>query len=74
MKLSWKHSWKYVQILKNNDEEQWTVIDLISEMDRQLKDSPFSGYDRRHMKRKLIEHYGESIVISGDEGNFESKC
>ena len=54
--------------LESNDEEQLLVVDLISKMEEYLKESDCKAYDRRHMKRKLEEHYGESVIISGKSG------
>ena len=53
---------------KNNDEEQLTPSDLIGKMEDFLKDTEYSAYDRRHMKRKLLDFYGQDIIISGGRG------
>ena len=53
---------------ENNDEEQLTLSDLIGKMEDFLKDTEYSAYDRRHMKRKLLDFYGQDIIISGGRG------
>ena len=42
------------------------VGDLISKMEEYLEGSQNSAYERRHMKRKLLGHYGENIIISNE--------
>ena len=54
---------------ENNDEEQLSVVNLIDKMDEYLKDTEYSAYDRRHMKRKLEEFYGQDIIITGGSGS-----
>ena len=54
---------------ENNDEEQLSVVNLIDKMDEYLKDTEYSAYDRRHMKRKLKEFYGQDIIITGGSGS-----
>ena len=45
-----------VNYLLENDEEQLTIHDLITQMD-QLCENPFSF---KHMKRRLLDYFGES--------------
>ena len=56
---------------ENNDEEQLTIADLIEKMQKILQDSEETAYDRRHMKRKLLDHYGSDVIISGESGKSD---
>ena len=56
------------EYLEDNDEEQMVLDDIIFKMEEFLKESESSAYNRRHMKRKLLEHYGENIIITDDKG------
>ena len=47
------------------------VGDLISKMEEYLEGSQNSAYERRHTKRKLLEHYGENITISNEKGKSD---
>ncbi|KAJ8889212.1 hypothetical protein PR048_008710 [Dryococelus australis] len=40
-------------------------------MEDYLKESDCKAYDRSHIKRKLEEHYGESVTISGESGKAD---
>ena len=53
---------------ENNDEGQLALSDLIGKMEDFLKDTEYSAYDRRHMKRKFLDFYGQDIIISGGRG------
>ena len=53
---------------EENDEEKIMLQELIEIMESFLSDSEMSAYERRHMKRKLIEHYGDEITFSSEDG------
>ena len=57
---------KTCDYFQNHDEEQFTISDLIEKMNEFLKDTEQSAYDRRHMKRKLEDFYGENIISGGN--------
>ena len=53
-----------VNYLKENDEKQLTIQDLVLEMD-QLCENPFS---LKHMKRRLLDYFGERVIITEMKG------
>ena len=53
-----------MKYLAQNDHEQLTIQDLVDKMS-EFNNSPYST---KHMKRKLIEHLGNSIFISDSIG------
>jgi hypothetical protein len=57
--------------LDAHNDEQVTVGDLMSLMEGFLQGTELSAYDRRYMKRQLLEHYGDNIVISGQNGKVD---
>ena len=57
--------------LEENDDKQLLVGDLISKMEEYLQGSQSSAYERRHFKRKLLEYYGDKIIISGESGKAD---
>lgn len=61
---------KTCEYFEKNDDEQLTISDLVKMME-EIVDKVASSYDRRHMKRKLLEYYGDSIVISGEDGKSD---
>uniref|UniRef100_UPI00358E9E7E uncharacterized protein n=1 Tax=Myxine glutinosa TaxID=7769 RepID=UPI00358E9E7E len=54
--------------LEENDDEQITIVDLIKKMETCLLGSAFEPYCFTHMKSKLLEHFGEKIIISELDG------
>jgi hypothetical protein len=52
--------------LEENDEEQITVSDLVTKMTEELAacGSTEEPYSVKYMKQRLLEHYGEKIVIT----------
>lgn len=55
---------KCVTFLEENDDEQVTINDLIRKMDDYLKGSPCDTYSFRYMKKKLLEYYGDRIIVT----------
>eukprot|EP00794_Sanderia_malayensis_P020908 gene20908-22960_t len=56
---------KVVQYLRENDDEQVTIGDLVDKMEDYLAEEKENGtYTPEHMKKKLQEHFGEQIIIS----------
>ena len=53
-----------VNYLKENDEEQLTIQDLVLKMG-QLCENPFS---LKHMKRRLLDYFGERVIITEMKG------
>lgn len=51
-----------------NDEEQMCIADLIAQMEEYSQGSDMQAYNRWRMKRKLIEYYGDFIIISEESG------
>ncbi|CAH3187344.1 unnamed protein product [Porites lobata] len=54
--------------LKENDDEQITVNDLMNKMAEFNDQEPYSA---RYMKEKLKEHFGENIVIASINGKAD---
>lgn len=48
--------------LQDNDDEQITITDLIDLMNQKLAGTDCEAYSSTHMKKKLEEHFGETIV------------
>lgn len=56
---------KVIQYLKENDNEQVTIADLVKHMETH---SGKDAYTIVHMKRKLLKHFGSSIIITEING------
>jgi hypothetical protein len=54
--------------LESNDEEQLTVSDLSSKMKDYLENEEAVAFDNYYLKRKLKEHYKDSISFAEKEG------
>ena len=54
---------KVIEYLQNNDDENFTVADLVSMMSGEEE-----PYDNKTMKNKLTQEFGDEIVISSLEG------
>ena len=54
--------------LRQNDEEQTTVTDLIENMKTYLGDSGSLPYGFTYMKRRIKDHYGDEIIITEING------
>ena len=59
---------KVAKFLRENDDEQITVLDLVDKMEEYLGDSPSAAYGRTHMKARLQEHFGDGIIITDING------
>ena len=60
-----------VKYLKENDDEQTTIVDLIDVMKVKLNEIPsvnLEPYSFPYMKKKLIEHFGDDIIIPNING------
>ena len=55
---------KVTKFLQENDDEQITVIDLVEKMEEYLIDTDSVAYGRQHMKTKLLEYFGDKIIIT----------
>ena len=58
------------KFLEENDDEQITISDLISQIEVILDGSEYSAYSRVHMCSKLKEHFGDRLVITHINGKF----
>ena len=56
---------KVMQFLELTTSETLTVNDLVSEMFKVCGDK---AYSTKHMKTKIIEHFGDNVVISSIDG------
>ena len=52
--------------LEDNDDEQLTMSDLVSKMEEYCNDK-IDAYSKKHMKRKIIDHFGEEVLISNSQ-------
>lgn len=60
---------KVVQYLEENDDEQVTVSDLTDKMEECLDESAKgSAYSHRQMKERIMEHFGENVIITNKPG------
>ena len=59
---------KVARFLRENDDEQITVVDLVEKMEEYLGDSASTAYGRTHMKARLQEHLGDQIIITEFNG------
>ena len=48
--------------LKENDDEQITIQDLIQCMEENLPNTEYSAYSYPHMQQRLKEHFGNKII------------
>jgi hypothetical protein len=56
-------------ILEENDDQQVTVGDLTENMQEFLGESALGkAYSTRHMKERLMEHFGENVIITSKPG------
>lgn len=59
---------KVAKFLEDNDDEQITVGDLVEKMEEYLNNTDSEAYGRSHMKTKLLEHFGDKIIITDIDG------
>ena len=59
---------KVAKFLEDNDDEQITVGDLVEKMEEYLNNTDSEAYGRSHMKTKLLEHFGDKIIITDING------
>lgn len=55
---------KVITYLEENCDKQTTLSDLIAEMSTYSPDAPNNCYGKKHMKNKLIEHFGDRIIVT----------
>ena len=58
---------KVVNFLVEND-DQVTINDLISLMEKNLQGSGFHGYGYKHLKQKLKEHFANRMILTEIKG------
>ena len=59
---------KVAKFLEGNDDEQITVGDLVEKMEEYLNNTESEPYRRSHMKTKLLEYFGDKIIITHIKG------
>ena len=59
---------KVAKFLEDNDDEQITVGDLVEKMEEYLNNTDSEAYGRSHMKTKLLENFGDKIIITDING------
>ena len=57
-----------MKYLEENDDEQQTIADLTRMMGKFLKDSNNEPYSEVHMKRKVVDYFGDHILITNVNG------
>ena len=53
---------------ETHEEEQLPVHQLVGIMNDKSSHTELSSYNHRYMKKKLLEHYGDNITITEDNG------
>ena len=59
---------KVAKFLEDNDDEQITVGDLVEKMEEYLNNTDSEAYGWSYMKTKLLEHFGDKIIITDING------
>jgi len=59
---------KVVTFLEENDDEQTTITDLTDMMNQHLENTDSTAYTPSHMKSRLLEHFGDRILITEING------
>ena len=54
--------------MESNDDEQTTIHDLISKVQDFLADTNYDAYGFTYMKEKLVNHFGNRIIITEISG------
>ncbi len=49
---------------EDNDDEQLTVSDLVEKMEEYLQDTEYQAYSMVYMKKKILEHFSNRIIIT----------
>ena len=62
---------RVVQYFEENDEEQLTIQCLAEKMEEFLANSESEPYSTFHMKKRIIERYGEDVVIAEINGRAD---
>lgn len=55
---------KVAEFVRENDDEQTTIDDLVNKMAQHLQDSNKAPYSEKYMRSKLTEFFGDSIIIT----------
>lgn len=50
--------------LEENDEEQLTILNLVTKMEEYLHGSKSTMYGNQYLKEKLLSRYGNSIFLT----------
>ena len=59
---------KVAEWLESNDDEQTTIHNLISKMQDFLADTNYDAYGFTYMKEKLVNHFGNRIIMTEISG------
>ena len=59
---------KVCQYLESQDEQQMTMRDLHSKLSEFNDDAQSATYSIKHLKRRLVEKFGDEIHVSGEGG------
>ena len=69
--LEEERSWafkKVIEYFEKNDEEQLTIMELTNKMAEILEDSDCEPYTAWYLKKKIIERFGDDVVIAEIDG------
>ena len=56
-----------VDYLEKNDNKQIKINNLVQEMETRLSNSSQEAFSSKHIKRRLIEHFGDRINYTRDQ-------
>ena len=54
--------------MKSEFDRQWTITEIIAEMEKHLENQESNVYVPKYAKQKLLEYFENSILISPKEG------
>ena len=60
---------RVTRYLQENDEEQTTIYGLIDKMKEYLEGTNVEPYSFRFMKEKILEHFGDKVIITEISGS-----
>lgn len=55
---------KVTKFLEDDDDEQIIVRYLLEKVEEYLNDTEREDYGRSHMKTKLLEYFGDKVIIT----------
>ena len=59
---------KVAEYLEENDDEQNAISDLVEKMAEYLSESNAEPYSQRYMKDRLVDHFGDRVIVTTVNG------